>query len=185
MNYYLRYFDNETLVHSEDEAIDFLRSIPEVGLNAQMEADVRDYLTSDVCYPKRYKVRPRIYFIIIKTVAETMLDFKQKKALRPMPAAGGEKRDLAAEAMARLTETRQGWYEGVMDFKRVVLDPASGKHEYRDTHFEARCKANSAQDCYNRIAEYLRDRIDSRSQLPSMKGRNFHYTYLGMWKNAE
>ncbi len=31
---------------------------------------------------KRYKVRPRVYFIVIKTAAATMQDFKDKKALR-------------------------------------------------------------------------------------------------------
>ena len=32
-----------------------------------MEADIRAYANGDVYYPKRYKVRPRIYFIMIKT----------------------------------------------------------------------------------------------------------------------
>ena len=141
MNLYLRYFDKETLVYNVDQALDFLRSIPEIGMNPNLEADVRDYAESDVFYPKRYKIRPRVYFIIIKTTAATMLDFK-----------------------------------------RVVLVPATGKHEYRDTHFVVRCKANSGQDCYNRIVDHLRGRVDNRSQFPSSKGKNFHYKYLGMWK---
>lgn len=184
MNLYLRYFNRETLVYSVEEAIDFLRSIPEVELNADMEADIRDYAASDVFYPKRYKVRPRVYFIIIKTAATTMLDFKQKKALRPnVPNTQGvERRDLASSVVTRLTEDRPGWYEGALDFKRVVMLPATGKHEYRDTHFVVRCKANSGQDCYNRIIEHLRDRVDERSQFPSAKGKNFKFKYLGMWK---
>lgn len=182
MNLYLRYFDKETLVHNVDEAIDFLRSIQEIGVDDELEADIRDYAASDVFYPKRYKVRQRVYFIIIKTTAETMLDFKQKKAVRPVVPAGMERRDLAVSAMTRLTEMRPGWYEGALDFKRVVMIPATGKHEYRDTHFVAQCKANSGMDCYNRIVEHLRDRVDSRSQFPSAKGKNFHFKYLGMWK---
>ena len=82
MNLYLRYFDNETLVANVEEAINFLKSIPEIGMTPELEADVREYIGSDVFYPKRYKVRPRVYFIIIKTEAATMMDFKQKKALR-------------------------------------------------------------------------------------------------------
>ena len=148
MNLYLRYFDKETLVHNVDEALDFLSSIPEIGMNPDLEADVRDYAQSEVYYPKRYKIRPRVYFIIIN----------------------------------RLTEERMGWYEGELDFNRVVLVPATGKHEYRDTKFVVRCKANSGQDCYNRIVEHLRGRVDNRSQFPSAKGKNFHYKYLGMWK---
>ena len=88
MNLYLRYFDKETLVTNVDDAIAFLRSIQEIGMNPGLEADIRDYVASDVYYPKRYKVRQRVYFIIIKTTAATMLDFKQKKALHPMPAGG-------------------------------------------------------------------------------------------------
>ena len=185
MNLYLRYFDNEILVHNVDDAIDFLRSIPEIGMNANIENDIRDYVASDVFYPKRYKVRQRVYFIIIKTTAATMLDFKQKKALHTMPQQNTpviDKRDLTTNVITRLNEERPGWYEGALDFKRVVMIPATGKHEYRDTHFVVQCKAMSGIDCYNRIVDHLRGRVDTRSQFPSAKGKNFHFKYLGMWK---
>ena len=179
MNLYLRYFDKETLVSSVDDAIDFLVSIPEIGMNEDLEADIRDYCNSDVYYPKRYKVRPRVYFIIIKTEAATMLDFKEKKALRQND---NSQKEVVPPALARLSEQREGWYEGALDFKRVVLIPATGKHEYRDTHFVADVKAVSGLDAYNRIVDYLRSRVDGRSQFPSAKGKNFKFRYLGMWK---
>ena len=185
MNLYLRYFDKETLVHNVDDALAFLRSIPEIGMNANIEADIRDYVASDVFYPKRYKVRQRVYFIIIKTTAATMLDFKQKKALHTMPQQNNpvmDKRELASTVVTRLNEERPGWYEGSLDFKRVVMIPATGKHEYRDTHFVVQCKAVSGIDCYNRIVDHLRGRVDNRSQFPSAKGKNFRFKYLGMWK---
>ena len=182
MNLYIRYFDKEILVYSVEEAFDFLRSIPDIDFDANLEKDIRDYANSDVYFPKRYKVRPRVYFIIIKTTAQNMSDFKQKKAIRPMPPMTNDRRELAATATTRLTEICEGWYEGSLDFKRVVMVAATGKHEYRDTRFEARCKAVSGIDCYNRIVEYLRHRVDSRSQFPSAKGKNFHFTYLGRWK---
>ena len=182
MNLYLRYFDKEALVHNVDEAIEFLCGIPEIGMNAEMEADIRDYAASEIFYPKRYKVRPRVYFIIIKTTADTMLDFKQKKAIHPVINSAPDRRDSVSSVVARLPEQRPGWYEGILDFKRVVTIPATGKHEYRDTHFEVCCKANSGQDCYNRIVEHLRGRVDSRSQFPSARGKNFQFRYLGMWK---
>jgi len=180
MNLYLRYFNKETLVSSTSEAIAFLRSIPEIDLTPDIEEDLRLYAESDVMYPKRYKVRPRVYFIVIKTTAETMLDFKQKKALHPsqMNTAGREQ----MQTINSLTEERPGWYEGSLDFKRVVMIPATGKHEYRDTHFVASCKAESGLDCYQRIVAYLRERVDDRSQFPSAKGKNFRFRYLGMWK---
>ena len=180
MNLYLRYFDKEVLVNNADEAIAFLADIDEIETNAMLEHDIRDYVASDVYYPKRYKVRQRVYFIIIKTTADNMMDFKQKKAVRPVPAM--DKQSIAASTVTRLTEQLPGWYEGELDFKRVVMVPSTGKHEYRDTHFAVHCKANSGQDCYNRIVDHLRSRVDSRSQFPSAKGKNFHFRYLGMWK---
>ena len=43
-------------------------------------------------------------------------------------------------------------------------------------------QAYSAQDCYNRIIDYLQSRedIDPRSQFPSVKGKNFQYSYIGL-----
>ncbi|MBR0048782.1 MAG: hypothetical protein IJP74_05620 [Prevotella sp.] len=181
MNLYLRYFDNETLVSSVDEAIEFLAGIDQIGMNAALEADIREYVASDVFYPKRYKIRPRVYFIIIKTEAATMQDFKEKKAVHN----GGEsvKERNASPAVLKLNETLPGWYEGSIDFKRVLLIPSTGKFQYRDAHFVARVKANSGIDCYNRMVDHLRERVDERSQFPSAKGKNFKFVYLGRAKD--
>ncbi|MBR4573009.1 MAG: hypothetical protein IKO28_06300 [Prevotella sp.] len=176
MNYYLRYFDDETLVYSVDDAIAFLASISEINLTPELEAEVREYLESDVMYPKRYKVRPRIYFIIIKTEAQSMQDFKDKKALRKdLNASGGSHQ---SPEQIKLMEEHYGWYEGRVDFKRVVVNHI-GKCEYRDTAFTARCIAESPMDCYNRIIDHLKSRVDERSQFPSPKGKNYNYTFLG------
>jgi hypothetical protein len=179
MNLYIRYFDKEVLVLTVDDAIAFLSSIEEIGMNAALEQDIREYAASDVLYPKRYKIRPRVYFIIIKTEAATMQDFKEKKALHPSEGSGSKS---APPAMARLNEERFGWYEGTIDFKRVLLVPGTGKFQYRDTRFVARCKAMSGLDCYNRIVDHLSQRVDSRSQFPSVKGKNFKFVFLGLCK---
>ena len=148
-------------------------------MNPVLEEDIRNYCASEVFYPKRYKVRPRVYFIIIKTDAPTMNDFKEKRAVHP-PLDKIEK--PVAPALVRLNEELFGWYEGALDFKRVLLVPGTGKFQYRDTHFVAHCKAMSGMDCYNRIVEYLRGRVDERSQFPSAKGKNFKFRYLGECK---
>lgn len=176
MNLYLRYFDKETLVSHVDDAIAFLAEIDEIGMNPVLEQDIRDYVASDVFYPKRYKIRPRVYFIVIKTEAVTMQDFKEKKAVHGIEGMGVKP---ASTAVARLSEEREGWYEGTVDFKRVQMVPGTGKFQYRDTHFVARCKAASGLDCYNRIIDHLSQRVDSRSQFPSAKGKNFKFQYLG------
>lgn len=183
MNLYLRYFDRETLVTSVDDAIAFLGSIEEIGMNPVLENDIRDYVASDVFYPKRYKIRPRVYFIIIKTDAATMADFKEKRAVH-VNVNTGERERQSSPAVMKLNEEREGWYEGAIDFKRVQLVPGTGKFQYRDTRFVARVKAMSGLDCYNRIVDHLRQRVDDRSQFPSAKGKNFHFTYLGKVKKA-
>lgn len=177
MNIYLRYFDCEVLVATPDEAIDFLASISEINLSKEMEDELREYIASDVLYPKRYKVRPRVYFIVIKTEAKTMEEFKQKKALRPMDAPRPENIILS-----RLNEQKDGWYEGCLEFKRVVISPSTGKCEYKDTVFCAQVKAISGMDCYNKICDHLSQRVDSRSQFPSAKGKNFQFKFLGTCK---
>ena len=181
MNLYIRFFDSETLVENVEQALDFLCSISDIQMNAELEADVRAYVESDVLYPKRYKVRPRVYFIIIKTEAKTMSDFKQKKALRSSLNNQMAPKE-ANPVLQRLNMEQPGWYEGTLDFKRVIVTPATGKCEYRDTHFVAQCKAMSGLDCYNRIVEHLRECVDKRSQFPAAKGKNFSFKYLGMWK---
>jgi len=179
MNYYIRFFDIETLVTNVDDVIGFLASIPEIGMNEELDADVRAYLDSDVFYPKKYKVGRNSYFIIIKTTAATLEDFKQKKALHP---AGNKMNMQNVPTVTRLAEERVGWYEGRIKFKRVMLVPGTGKYQYFDTDFIADVKANSGQDCYDRIVDYLKDRVDSRSQFPSAKGKNFNFQYLGKFK---
>lgn len=176
MNFYLRYFDKEILVDNVDDAIAFLADIEDVEMNPMLENDIRAYCASDVYYPKRYKIRPRVYFIIIKTEAPTMLDFKEKRAVHPVI---DRVEKPMTPAMVRLNEEMPGWYEGSLDFKRVLLVPGTGKFQYRDTHFVACCKAISGMDCYNRIVDYLRGRVDERSQFPSAKGKNFKFRYLG------
>jgi len=178
MNLYLRYFDKEILVDNVDDAIAFLSDIDEIGMNPVLEQDIRDYVASDVFYPKRYKTRPRVYFIIIKTEAATMQDFKEKKAVHAIENPGKP----VPNAVMRLNEEREGWYEGVIDFKRVQQVPGTSKFQYRDCRFVARCKAISGQDCYNRIVDHLMQRVDSRSQFPSAKGKNFKFQYLGQCK---
>ena len=49
----------------------------------------------------------------------------------------------------------------------------------------ARLKANSGMECYERIVEHLRERVDERSQFPSAKGKNFKFRYLGKAKTQD
>ena len=129
MNLYLRYFNQETLVHNVDEALEFLNSIPDITVDDDMKQDLIGYAESNVTYPKRYKIQPRVYFIVIKTTAETMEEFKanSKKGTHE-PTQQVKNPDVV-----ELCERRPGWYEGALMFKRVIPIPGTGKFQYRDT----------------------------------------------------
>jgi hypothetical protein len=179
MNLYIRFFDRETLVSNADDAVAFLASIDDIDMDEALERDVRDYINGDVRYPKRYKLRPRVYFIIIKTEARTMQEFKDNKGSQTAFSTADNREKAKRQTITHLAEERYGWYEGELIFKRVLQVPGTNKFQYRDTLFVARCKANSGMECYNRIIDELRDRVDRRSQFPSAKGKNFKFKYLG------
>ncbi|MBQ7684345.1 MAG: hypothetical protein IJT48_07625 [Bacteroidaceae bacterium] len=180
MNLYIRYFQNEILVKSVEEACVFLSSIPDIKVDDALANDLRRFLADPAMYPKRYKVKGKSYFIVIKTPFETIKEFQDEGAAK---REGRELRQAERrDRIDHITRLRVGWYEACLTFKRVVSHPTTQKFMYCDTPFRARLKATSVQDCYNRIVDHLRARrdVDPRSQFPSVKGRNFEYTFLGM-----
>lgn len=190
MNLYIRYFDDEVVVGGADEALDFIREhIQDFSVTPEFEKDFREYVEGTMPFPKRYKVRARVYFIVIKTLAATIEEFKANG--KNAEAAGEEGKRAALrpkdQIQMRLNDELPGWYEGSILFKRVVINQETGKYDYRDTSFVAVVKAYSAMDCYNRIVDYLRsnENIDPRSQFPSPKGKNYQYTYLGLKPYSE
>ena len=148
-------------------------------MTRELADDLRTYAASNVLYPKRYKVRSRVYFIVIKTEAQTMQDFKDKKAVRGKNSIMSEAKE---NEQKRLNEQLKGWYEGTIEFKRVIMNHV-GKCEYRDTTFCVRCIANSQRDCYDRIVQHLMTRVDKRSQFPAARGKNFKCKFLGFVKS--
>ncbi len=178
MNLYIRFFDREILATSVAEALEFLQSIPEIGLDEYMASDIAQYVASDVLYPKRYKVRGRAYFIVIKTPVNTLEEFKSIGTLNRDTMAKSEPKDKIQEIFL---QQNLGWYEGTINFKRVVPIPGTVKFQYCDTVFRARVRASCVQECYDRIIDHLRARgdIDPRSQFPSIKGKHFTCDFLG------
>lgn len=192
MNLYARYFNQDVLVHSFDELMAFLSSIPEIPVNQRMTDELRAYVDSDMPYPKRYKIRPRVYFILIKTTAQTMEEFKahRKNADAPAPPAQTytapppaadpvvSRKEMRA---AELREEHLGWYLGTISFKRVLPIVSTGKFCYQDTTFQAYVFARSGAECYDRIIDHLKGRtdVDPRSQFPSARGNNFNFEYMG------
>ena len=185
MNIYARYFDNETVVHSLDELFSFLASLQDINVDDRLIEEITAYINSDISYPKRQKVRPNIYFILIKTTANSLEEFKaNKKNANSSFQEGNYNASISRpkdSRTAQFEEERIGWYLGRINFKRVILIPGTQKFQYRDTTFAAYVRAVSAKDCYDRIIEHLRNRqdVDDRSQFHSHRGANFTYEFVG------
>ena len=186
MNIYARYFDQDILVYNLDELIDFLSNIPDIQVTQELVDDIRNYIEGDMPYPKRYKIRPRVYFILIKTTAESLEAFKanKKQTAAPVNEIENEVQNKKDQRMSMLTQEKPGWYKGTVKFKRVIQIPGTGKFQYQDTTFSALAKAYSGMDCYNIIINHLKNRqdVDLRSQFPSAKGNSFEFKFI---KNIE
>lgn len=173
MNIYLRFFDKEVLVRNAEEALVFLSSIPEIEMTPELENDIINYIESNIAFPKRYKVRQHLYFILIKTEAQTMQEFKEKKNVKAVES----KKTPTTESV--LETECPGWYKGILTFKRVSIVPGTQKCQYTDTTYIVHCKANSGAHCYERMVESLKRRVDPRSQFPAPRGKYFSFMYLG------
>lgn len=179
MNIYVRYFDQEALASSYEELMEFLTSIPEIPVTPELMDSVRAYMDSPLPYPKRYKVRPRVYFILIKTTAQTMQEFKTYKSQDLNIDDEAE-----VEAITNSDEDKletSNWYEAKLTFKRVIVLPETEKCQYVDTDFAAYIKASSESECYAKIKDYLTNHpdVDARSQIPSAKSNYFVCKQIG------
>ena len=180
MNLYLRFFNEEVLVENTEQAIDFLSKLPDIKLDDTLCRELANYAEGNNPYPKRFKIAPKVYFIVIKTTANTMEEFKAYVA--ESGAISDEHVNKEKEVVSQmLAAENPGWYQAQMKFKRVLPIEGTTKFRYVDTEFEVKLKAHSVQDCYNRIVDHLRTRpdVDQRSQFPSVRGRNFKAEFLG------
>ena len=187
MNLYVRYFDHETLAYNMDDVVAFLQSISEIKVDDHAIDRILNFVDSDSVYPFRLKVSYSNYVLFLKTEARDLEEFKYLEQMRK------QKREEEHLSMAERKRTQmellntkqEGWYEARLLFKRVVMNPESGKCQYVDTEFRVRLKAESPMNCYNRIIEHLQNRqdVDSRSQFPSVKSNNFEYRFQFRKKN--
>ena len=180
MNLFVKYFDHETVVGNVDEAVNFLAGIDEINLGDYQIKSIGDYYRSANRYPFRMKVSNINYVLFLKTETATVEDFqKEQKALKEQKIVGGQGRKNAI--VEYLNEEHVGWYQARIVFKRVVPIQATTKFKYVDVEFEAKLKATSGMDCYNRVIEHLKNRqdLDQRCQYPSVKSDRFTFEFLG------
>lgn len=178
MNIYVRYFNNEALLHTPEEVVEYLKKLNDFNVTREIESLVYDYYKGNMPYAKRCHVRPGTYFLLIKSMAGTLEEFKAHKKPTETPQTAEKKgKEIKAE---QLEDVKEGWYRCTIKFKRVVLIPGTEKNHYQDTVFSAYVHGKSAIDCYNRILNHLKNRqdIDPRSQFPSPKGNNYKFEYV-------
>lgn len=180
MNIYVRYFDHEDVFNTGEKVVNYLVQINDFRMTSQLENDILSYCNSNMPYPKRIKVRNNVYFILIKTTAANLPEFKANRK-NPQPAAISNEANRKEERLDQLREPKEGWYSVKMEFKRMLLVPGTQKCQYRDTRFSAYVYATSALDSYNKVIDHLSNRqdIDPRSQFPSEKRSGFSYKFLG------
>ncbi len=180
MNVYIRYFDHEDVFKTPEEVIGYLVAIDDFVVTEEHRQDIYGFFeVSANAYPARVRVRPNVYFIMIKTDASDLKEFKengktgQKNIIRPDVA----RKQARSE---QLESIKEGWYNAKIVFKRVILIPGTQKCQYYDTPFSAFVYANSGMDCYNKMITFLKNRqdVDPRSQFPSAKGANFLFAWV-------
>lgn len=182
MNIYARYFDQETVASSFEELMSFLSSIPEISVTPELLDDVKAYIDSPLPYPKRYKLRPRVYFILIKTTANNLREFKsrrnQENSNTPQFTTALNPKE---ERISQLTTKKEGWYKVSLCIKRMVFIKEIQKYQYQDNTIKAYINAASPMACYNRLLTYFSTRkdFDPRSQIPSAKSDKFNFSYVG------
>ena len=183
MNIYARYFDQEIVASSFEELITFLTSISEINVTTELLDSVKTYIDSPLPYPKRYKLRPRVYFILIKTTAKNIQEFKNNKIQSENPKTPADNTSPVYKdgRISTLTEEIPGWYKVTLSIKRMVHIKELQKFQYQDSTITAYINNNSPIDCYNRLIEYIKSRkdIDPRTQIPSAKSECFKFEYIG------
>ena len=175
MKYYVRYFDDETMVGNMKEAMDFLSSLPGVEMNEQCVEQLTTYFTTDQKGSKKIFMPNRRSFLIIKTTVNTLEEFKANNQ-RNVEAT--EEKTVAPKS---LDAEQKGWYECKLAFQRMVTNPDTKKSFYYNDTLEAKVMADSARAAYERMVQYLKENpdVDSRSQMPAASSKNF------AWKFAE
>lgn len=188
MNLYVRYFDYDALATDMQEVVAFLSSVKEIKYDDNAVERIQSFWQSDTTFPYRMKVSYSNYVLFLKTEAKTLEEFKQLERMRKLQGEGHmSMAERKRTQMEMLNERHVGWYEATLTFKRVVVNPETGKCQYVDTRFRVRLKAESAVDCYNRIIEHLQNRqdLDPRCQYPSVKSNSFEWAFLDGDKEVE
>lgn len=174
MNYYVRYFDEETLTGSMKETFDFLSGLEDIEMDDNCVSQVEEYFTTDQKGMRKFVMPNHKSFIVIKTTAGSLEEFKKnnQKSAESAPKAAGQK---------NFDIEQKGWYECSMTISRMLTNPETGKSFYYMDTMVAKVNAGTPREAYEKMVKHVHDNpeIDSRSQIPAAANKNFQYRFLG------
>ena len=178
MNYYVRYFDSEGVFSTVEDLKDYVASIPRINMTEDLAQAIQQFCDDNTNYPRHFRLPNKTTFIVIKTNALTLEEFKLRGAnggQLPQPVHK-EKEPVVSV----YDELRPGLYEVTMCFRRAFVNPETGKCHYAEDEIVVNMLSQSQRQCYDILLEHLHGRgdVDPRSQYPSIKSDNFKATLL-------
>ncbi len=178
MNYYARYFDSENVLPNPTALVNFIASIPQITMTEELSEAVYKFCEDKTSFPRHFRLPNKRTFIVIKTNASSLEEFKT------VGANGGVQNAEAKEAkeakIAAVDEVRPGKYRVSITFRRAVVNPDTHKCVFFDETFEVEMQAQSQRQCYDVVLEHLKNHpdLDTRSQFPSIRSANFTATLV-------
>lgn len=170
MNYYARYFDSEGVFPTPQALVSFIASIPQILMTEELSEAILKFCAEKTSFPRHFRLPNKSTFIVIKTNAVTLDEFKTRGANGGVIAV--ENKELK---QAPVDEIRPGRYEVQMVFRRAIVNPETRKCSFVEETFEVEMLAQSQRQCFEVVMEHLKNHpdVDSRSQYPSIRSANF------------
>lgn len=175
MNYYARYFESEGVFSSPQELVGFLSGIPQIEMTDELSGAILQFCADKTSFPRHFRLPNKSTFIVIKTNALTLDEFKTRGANGGVvPGEQKEQKQGAAD------EIRPGMYSVQIHFRRAIVNPETRKCSFVDEDFEVEMLAQSQRQCFEVVVEHLKNHpdVDPRSQYPSIRSSNFTATLI-------
>jgi hypothetical protein len=175
MNYYVRYFDSEGVFPTPQNLIEFLSNVPKILMTEELADAILKFCEDKTSHPRHFRLPNKSTFIIIKTNATTLDEFKLRGA------NGGIVPIECKESIpSSIDELRPGMYNVKVNFRRALVNPETKKCGFVDELFEVEMLAQGVRHCFDVVIDYLKKHpdVDPRSQYPGIKSSNFSATLI-------
>ncbi|MBR5466548.1 MAG: hypothetical protein IKU79_03985 [Bacteroidaceae bacterium] len=179
MNYYVRYFDSEEVLSSPEALVEYVASIPQIIMTEELADAILKFCEDKTSFPRHFRLPNKNTFIVIKTNAETLEEFKTRGAnggsLTPQQPSDSDNLENKEVKVSPADEIKPGLYDVTMIFRRAIVNPETRKCSFVEETFRVEMLAQSQRQCFDVVIEHLKSHpdIDSRSQYPSIRSTNF------------